>query len=540
MRCSATTFVLTVISFLSSVIFTLLGYKGLNDTLDLLKQYGPKKGYGNPALDVPSDENLYQSSSDYKPTNIPYVFGVVQNMMIFMVIFMGLNSLLFMWDSVRSKKMFCRDPTLSNKDSVVRKMSCSSWLTGYSVFLALIWLIITSLSCLPLIEWKLTERRCNDLHSNKWHDKSVYREICVDLLQLGLINFRDQKENFYGLICAYKGEVKPSSGGDLNSLCDNYYSTYSLFVIASVCATINMLIMVLFAVLHAVNYTHIKERRMHFIIMNGMNGTVPMLPPQHQAILQDQLIQLSTNPMPHNTLNSHRPRRLSSTYLLNNTVTSMDTVAEEDAMIGSGDIEMQNLSLHNTMGRTSRASKYKPSRAPSTATVNGTMAVYEKRDPLENDSLSIDRRYRRRNGSYRPEDLVYEDEEARDEEDKKRCPSEDFSDDYQNVAPPATAGVVDETSEPEYDTMRSAKSCRNPRINRQLSRKRRNRGAQSDTDISRHIDRRRRQSSQRRTNRQSQRRFPAPSTIDDEYDSPPSDFYDTAEFQRADKRNAYV
>lgn len=58
-------------------------------------------------------------------------------------------------------------------------------LTGYSVFLALIWLIITSLSCLPLIEWKLTERRCNDLHSNKWHDKSVYREICVDLLQLG-------------------------------------------------------------------------------------------------------------------------------------------------------------------------------------------------------------------------------------------------------------------------------------------------------------------------------------------------------------------
>lgn len=37
----------------------------------------------------------------------------------------------------------------------------------------------------------------------------------------GLINFRDQKENFYGLICAYKGEVKPSSGGDLNSLCDD-------------------------------------------------------------------------------------------------------------------------------------------------------------------------------------------------------------------------------------------------------------------------------------------------------------------------------
>ena len=100
----------------------------------------------------------------------------------------------------------------------------------------------------------------------------------------------------------------------------------------------------LFTVLHAANYTHLKERRMHFIIMNGVTAQLPPpmmhghhhLPPQHQAVLHDQLMQIAntTGTMPmYNTNNSRRTmpvRHPSSAYLLNNSMHPVD----EDHMGG--------------------------------------------------------------------------------------------------------------------------------------------------------------------------------------------------------------
>ena len=40
-----------------------------------------------------------------------------------------------MWDSVRSKKMYQKDPTFADKDAVMRKMTCSGWVSLKSSYI---------------------------------------------------------------------------------------------------------------------------------------------------------------------------------------------------------------------------------------------------------------------------------------------------------------------------------------------------------------------------------------------------------------------
>lgn len=268
----------------------------------------------------------------------------------------------------------------------------------------------------------------------------------------------------------------------------------------------------------------------------------------------------------------------------------METVDEEHPMVDHDALEMRNMSAvgpRSHLGRpSSRAStlrvQYKSSRAPSRvasmSTVNGITPYSGKRlqpdDAVSMHSHMTNDRARLNNStSYHnhPTPSQHQDFDAIDSEeeedemkrigdgssgggDKKRHRSvsddHESSDEERDVRlaatlphpkhhdiPPVAAAAPD-LSEDEYETARSVRSYRHPRQSRSLYKKKRPRGAQSDTDISRHVGYP--ASARRHSSQQRRQRPQRPPMAGEEYDSPPSDYYKNEDFMRSKKGGAYV
>ena len=56
-------------------------------------------------------------------------------------------------------------------------------LTGYSIFLAILWLVVACFAIIPIYVWTCVADRCDDLENTE--SNSEYDEICFDLVQFG-------------------------------------------------------------------------------------------------------------------------------------------------------------------------------------------------------------------------------------------------------------------------------------------------------------------------------------------------------------------
>ncbi|XP_078481529.1 uncharacterized protein LOC100184627 [Ciona intestinalis] len=265
MQCSATTLVLTLLSMSGSIMYIACGYMALEQTLALFKEYGPLKDRGNPALDPPPVYIYNAQTGIYGPMNynqrgnlVPQVFAGIQYYLIALGVFMLINCTVFMVDSVRSKKAV-KDRTYQGKRTGLSRISCTGWLASYSAFLALMWFVMACFGVIPLLEFRITMQRCWDLANPNWSPGTAQR-ICIDLVQYGLVFFKETQDTGYGLICGPSNNLLYPDG-NLEGFCANYYPVFTLYVVSFAGAAITMMSMILFALRHASNFVYLKVRR---------------------------------------------------------------------------------------------------------------------------------------------------------------------------------------------------------------------------------------------------------------------------------------
>ncbi|CAK8684578.1 uncharacterized protein LOC143455510 [Clavelina lepadiformis] len=478
MRCSATSLFLTIVNLVGAYMSTIAGYMALGDTLKLFRLYGPDKGNGNPALDDPPrywvnpNTKQWEMIDKYSRGNlVPQVFQGVQYYLIALAVFMTINAIAFMVDSVRSKKAV-NDRTYQGRRTGLSAISCTGWLAGYSFFLTMLWLVMVGFGVLPLVEWVITMQRCWDLDS--FSDASS-QYICVDLVQYGLVFFRDRSGGVFGLICG-KGPIKR---GDLEGLCSNYYPTFSLFLASFIGSCIALLSEALFSIRHATNFVYLKVRRYE-------NPHAPPDPNKNAPY--------STYP------ESNYGNSVPNPNYENNVLLLDPSQFPRDADVGSyrkspdGDV-MEMREMHYGEGDHHQASRRYPS------SVDESVPSYPKRPPSYSGST---RRHRRRSRESFKKPRQYDDRPS----SRGRYVSSDDDSDYDA-----------KIRHNESDQMESSDHALSTSSYRPKPLRRKSRGARSDPDIPRQSERSRRKKSRRRE------------------ESPPSDFYMQEDRRRQGSRS---
>lgn len=463
-------------------------YFAIEETKYILEKFGPKESKGNPILDEP-DGKFLKKKSNY--INIPLIFNVCQSLSIFVAIWMFFNCIVFMWDSIRSKKMYQKDPTFADKDAVMRKMTCSGWLAGYCVFLVIVWLAIVSLVLIPIFDFVEVKRACQWMHNAPDQNKYMKKFIRLDMKQMGLVSLNWERidETYGQFLYSYDDEHKDA--GNLNMLCENYQSTFELFCASLGCSSICLVSLVLFAVLHAANFTHVKERRMHFVIMNGVTKSVvnntqgynTLMAPHHNATMHSQLTSM------YDSMSYNQP---------------MNIQVKDDMQ------SLKSRPFYPTRANSRASTRYRgltSSKAPSVRT--GRSGAFVNINPtnetaaflLDNDQNSISAESSPKETSIGKNNFALSEVNYSDQ-------------------PSPTARSTRKGDEVyihgNYDTIRSFKSTRTAHRSLYKQKKDTSRAAQSDTNISRHL---------RRSNSRCSPKECRSYAIQDEYDSPPSDYY---------------
>ncbi|XP_039266215.2 uncharacterized protein LOC120341702 [Styela clava] len=265
MRCGGVLPLLIFITWASIGLYVGGGYSGLAGTLILFEKYGPVEGRGNPATDPEPDMWVNPETNKWEPRNpnnpgnrVPQAFKICQYFLVAWAIFMFINTIVFIVDSMRSRKAIQSRIYVGSRvgDSSI---SCTAWLTGYSVFLAIFWFIQAAFAVLPLVEYRITMQRCWDLNNPSFSVVSD-QNICVDLVQYGLVMFRETNDAGFALVCGPGGNYNPQRG-DLKGFCDSYYPTFADFIVCFAGASIGMIAMILFAIHHSTNFAYLKIRR---------------------------------------------------------------------------------------------------------------------------------------------------------------------------------------------------------------------------------------------------------------------------------------
>jgi len=364
-------------------------------------------------------------------------------------------------------------------------------LAGYCVFLVIVWLTVITLILIPIFDFTEVKRACQWLHNAPDQSNYMKKFIKLDMKQMGLVSFNWERiDERYGQYMASYDD-KESDAGNLNLLCQNYQSSFELFCASLGCSSICLVSLVLFAILHAANFTHVKERRMHFVIMNGVTKSVvnsaqgynTLMAPHHNATMNSQLTSM------YDTMSYNHPSNIQ---------------VKDDMQ------SLKSRPFYPARASSRASTRYRgltSSRAPSVrAGRNGGLVNVNPANEtatflLNDDQVSIS-----------PESSVKETSIG-----KNNFALSEVN--YSNQASPTSRPIrkVDEMYEQgNFDTIRSFKSTRTAHRSLYKQKKDTSRVAQSDTNISRHL---------RRSNSRFSPKECRNYAIQDEYDSPPSDYY---------------
>jgi len=215
-----------------TAMFAIGGIISLNGTLDLFRKYGPTQG--NPGTD-PAPEYVYNpQESNLLPhenfqlrdlsnlgNRVPQVFESIQTAIYVIAPFMVLFTLI----------ITCNNQSLSRnlkRKSNQSGFCCSSAMVVLSYILVLFWIITACFTTLGVYYYRIVMLRCYDMYERKFPDGAL-QNICVDLVQIGLIMFRDTTDEGFGKICGPGDNMK--TFGRLDEYCANYYPIFQTFLI---------------------------------------------------------------------------------------------------------------------------------------------------------------------------------------------------------------------------------------------------------------------------------------------------------------------
>jgi len=242
------------------------GINALHGTIDLFQKFGPLEG--NPATDK-APEYVYQPSGEafanqnymLRDVNnlgnrVPQVFKSIEYAMYAIVPFMALISLLMVCDNHYTNRAMKRRSrkSLKHKSSGI---CCTSFLLCIGYFLLIGWIFFLCFTTLGIYYYRMVMLRCYDLNE-RGYSEGVLESICVDLVQLGLIMFRDTTQEAFAKICGPGENMRMY--GKLDEYCRYYYPTFQAFLITFSGCFLNVLGLVNFLMMSSVNYHNITSR----------------------------------------------------------------------------------------------------------------------------------------------------------------------------------------------------------------------------------------------------------------------------------------
>nr|CAB3250603.1 neuronal membrane glycoprotein M6-a [Phallusia mammillata] len=258
----ATAFAL-LISWIGTAMFIGAGWTALDESLLLFSKYGPFEG--NPATD-PAPQYIYTGgtgdftsgfvlmNSENLGNRVPQVFEALKYSFYGIIPFMIIFTILLVCDNHRTSKALGR-----KRRSTSAGICFTSSLIAGTYILILAWIFFLAFTTLGVYYYRITMLRCSDL-TERGFTPGVLSSICIDLVQLGLIMFRNTNDPGFGKICGPGTGDTMRSFGQLQEYCDNYYLVYQCMLVCFAGCLLIIIAMINFLMILTSNYNNLTRK----------------------------------------------------------------------------------------------------------------------------------------------------------------------------------------------------------------------------------------------------------------------------------------
>lgn len=238
------------------------GWAVLDETTGLFERFGPLDG--NPATDPPpewwfaGDGNYVLRNPENLGNRVPETFLSLKRAFCGIIPFMFLFSLVVMVDGARSTNELQTSERGCKSSSAGICCSISLLIGGYLLLLS--WVFFLAFTTLGVYYYRMVMLRCDDL-MNRGFTSGIQKDICVDLVQYGLIMFRSTADPFFGKICG-PGDSSRNTVGDLMGYCENYHHAWRLMLLAFAGSLLTIIAMMHALIIVSGNYSKLQRKYM--------------------------------------------------------------------------------------------------------------------------------------------------------------------------------------------------------------------------------------------------------------------------------------
>jgi len=254
-------------SWIGTAFYVGGGWLALDTTLDLFRRYGPNDG--NPATDQAPEfvfnnvgGSLGGSTFELRTMEnlgnlVPIVFKGIKYSFYGIAPFMLIYTLIIACDNRRVKRTIAK-----NRPCGSSGICMTAGLVACSYFLVLSWVVLLCFVVLGLYYYRIVMLRCSDIADRNFAE-GVFPSICVDLVQLGVIQFRNTGDPGFGKLCGPGQEENMRSFGRLQEYCNldtGYLRAFRFMIIAFTGAFMNIIAMINFVMINSINYHSLTNR----------------------------------------------------------------------------------------------------------------------------------------------------------------------------------------------------------------------------------------------------------------------------------------
>merc|ERR1719220_746277 len=246
------------------------GWLSMQYSFNLWQDYGPPKG--NPVFDpapvwvknVQSNVawDWHKINEEFGPGNyMPWVREGLEYFLIVLAPFMFIVALLMLVSSYISAKEIHERSTYTVWKSVSEtNVCCTMFLLILCYFLMVFFIVWTGFASLAVYYYRMVEERCWNLNG-QGYDDGVRKNICLDLVQIGVARYVPVTNEGYGKLCGPGNNVNGIKiFGDLEGYCDNYVTAYVVTILAVAGGPITMFGLMNYLMVLSTNYSIITGK----------------------------------------------------------------------------------------------------------------------------------------------------------------------------------------------------------------------------------------------------------------------------------------
>lgn len=282
--CSIFSFFLILIG---TAMVCVCGWLSMEYSFNLWEDYGPPKG--NPVFDPAPIwiKNVHnnvgfdwkQVNPNYRPGNyLPWVREGLEYFLIVLGPLMFIVALIMLTTSCIAAKEIHERSTYTQWSSVSESnVCCTMFIMIFGYVLILFYLIWSCFAALAVYYYRIVYERCYNLNSQGF-EPGIRKNICLDLVQLGVVRFIPVNNEGYGKLCGPGNNVNDIKVyGDLEGYCENYTTTYILTIVCFAGGPIVIIGLINYMMILSTNYTIMTGRYIKkFVKMDAKTINIPM------------------------------------------------------------------------------------------------------------------------------------------------------------------------------------------------------------------------------------------------------------------------